>query len=150
MNITFKKVHPDAITPSYATSGASGFDFVAIEDVTLEAGDTKLIRTGLSMSVPSGYELQIRPRSGLSLKTKLRIANSIGTVDSDFRGEIQVLMWHSGTRSWHDGNDAPIIIRKGDRIAQGVICPVIHVFFHEANSLDETGRGTGGWGSTGK
>ena len=153
MNIKIKKLHPDAAIPKYATPGAAGFDFVATEDVEIGPDETKLVKTGLSVAVPNGFELQVRPRSGLSLKTPLRVANSPGTVDSDFRAEVCVIMTNTATpelnvekRQWE-----PIMfIKKGDRIAQGVICPVVQVEFEAVDSLDETDRGAGAFGSTGK
>lgn len=153
MKIRFKKLHPDAVIPKYATPGASGFDLVALEDVYISPGETRLIKTGLSVAVPAGYELQVRPRSGLSLKTLLRVANSPGTVDSDYRGEVCVIMTNSGQKADVFGNghiDNYETIKKGDRIAQGVICPVLQVEIEVVESLDETDRGAGGFGSTGK
>lgn len=155
MKIQVKKLHPDAVIPKYATPGASGFDLVAVEDVTVRLGETKLVKTGLSVAVDRGYELQVRPRSGLSLKTPLRVANAPGTVDSDYRGEVCVIISntasegdsHGNGRSFYHGD---MIITKGDRIAQGVICPVLQVEFEVVESLDDTTRGAGGFGSTGK
>jgi dUTP pyrophosphatase len=145
--VKIKKLHPDAVIPKYATSGSSGFDFVTIEDYKLYPGDTVLIRTGLSMSVGEGYELQIRPRSGLSLKTYLRVANAPGTVDSDYSLEISVIMTNTSP-SYDFGLGSIIHISKGDRIAQGVICPVVKVNFEEVEELDTFER-IGGFGSTG-
>lgn len=142
MKVKVKKLHPDAVLPRYATPGAAGFDLVSIEDVIIQPGDKKLIRTGLSMEIPLGYEMQVRPRSGLSLKTSLRIANSPGTVDSDFRGEVGVIAWNTSP-------DQPFVVCKGDRIAQGVIAPVIQASFEEVDELSDTERGAGGFGSTG-
>jgi dUTP pyrophosphatase len=141
MNVKVVKLHPDAIIPKYATAGASGFDLVAIEDVVMDEGDTKLVKTGLALEVPQGYELQVRPRSGLSLKTGLRVTNSPGTVDSDYRGEVCIII--QATKGVYH-------IKKGDRIAQGVIAPVIQAEFEVVDSLDDTSRGAGGFGSTGK
>lgn len=157
IRIKIKRLHPDAIIPQYATESASGFDLVAIEETAIAQGETKLIKTGLALEVPNGFELQIRPRSGLSLKTNLRVANSPGTVDADYRGEIGVIITNIGS-SCHDrfGNgcgcqsDGRILIKKGDRIAQGVICPVVRGMFMGSESLNETKRGDGGFGSTGK
>ncbi len=145
MKIRIKKLHPDAVTPKYATNGSSGFDLVAIEDTEIEIGATKLVRTGLSIDVGPGYELQVRPRSGLSLKTCLRVANSPGTVDSDYRGEVCVIMYNTVTRN----ADESYKIKKGDRIAQGVVCPVVQADIEVVDYLDETNRGAGGFGSTG-
>lgn len=148
MKIRIKKLHPDAVTPKYATNGSSGFDLVALEDVTLELGQTKLVKTGLAVDVGPGYELQVRPRSGLSLKTPLRVANSPGTVDSDYRGEVCVIMTNSA--GYQPAGYGSVTIKKGDRIAQGVVCPVMQADIEVVDYLDETDRGAGGFGSTGK
>jgi dUTP pyrophosphatase len=145
MKIRVKKLHEDAIVPKYQTRGASGFDLHALEDVTFQAGDKRLIKTGLAISVGEGYELQIRPRSGLSLKTGLRICNSPGTVDSDYSGEVCVIMQLVQDSSGY----LHYSIKKGDRIAQGVVCPVVRADIEEVDYLDETDRGSGGFGSTG-
>lgn len=148
MKVLIKKVHPDAVIPKYATPGAAGFDLVAIEDVVIVPGQTTAVKTGLSVEVPFGYEMQIRPRSGLSLKTALRVSNAPGTVDSDYRGEVAVILTNSSPKnvagSLHE------YIKVGDRIAQGVIVPVVQAQFEEVVELSETERGAGGFGSTGK
>jgi len=140
IRIKVKKTDESATIPKYAHKGDSGFDLASIEAVTISPGETKLISTGLSFSVPEGYEMQVRPRSGLSAKTKLRISNSPGTVDSNYRGEVKVIAENTGHRI--------IFIEKGDRIAQGVICPVYEAVFIE-ESLEDTERGSGGFGSSG-
>lgn len=152
MKIQIKKLHPDAVIPKYATEGAAGFDLVAIEDVKIPNGQTKLVKTGLSVSIPRGFELQVRPRSGTSLNTSLRIANAPGTVDSDYRGEICIIMNNIEEKgSTFNGVSASyVLIRKGERVAQGVICPVFQAEFDEVEELDSTARGAGGFGSTGK
>jgi dUTP pyrophosphatase len=152
MKIKIKKLHPDAQIPQYATTGSSGFDLVAIEDVELNPGETKLVKTGLSVDVSFGYELQVRPRSGLSLKTPLRVANAPGTVDSDFRGEVCVIMTNTSFPSANAAlhHTQTVTVKKGDRIAQGVICAVFQAEIQVVESLDETDRGSGGFGSTGK
>lgn len=142
MKINIKKLTNEAVTPRYATKGASGFDLHCIEDLLIAPGATVLARTGLAIDVGDGYEMQVRPRSGLSLKTSLRVANSPGTVDSDYRGEVCVIVWNSGLTE--------LKISKGDRIAQGVICPVIQADIVVTEYLDDTDRGAGGFGSTGK
>lgn len=146
-----KKLHPDAVLPKYQTKGASGFDFVAVEDVEIGPGETKLVKTGLSVAVEEGFELQVRPRSGLSLKTPLRVANSPGTVDSDYRGEVCIIMTNSSAKqtSGHQTSYVTMVIKKGERIAQGVIAPVVQAEIVEVEDLDETERGAGGFGSTG-
>lgn len=135
--------------PSYETSGAAGMDVRANLDAPMThfiipAGDTKLIPTGLFVAIPEGYEIQVRPRSGISFKTKLRVANSPGTIDSCYRGEIKVIMTNTG--------DVDHIIQDGERIAQLVLCPVIRCEWDKVdseNELGETDRGAGGFGSTG-
>lgn len=153
MKIKIKKLHPDAVVPTYATPGASGFDLVAIEDVTILPGETKLVKTGLAVEVGYEHELQVRPRSGLSLNSPLRIANSPGTVDSDFRGEICVIM--TNTDHPKSGFKLPwkkdgTLIKKGDRIAQGVVCPIEKATIVLVDVLSSTERGDDGFGSTGK
>lgn len=158
MKIRIKKLHPDAVVPKYATNGSSGFDLVALEDVAIYPGETALVKTGLAVDVGPGYEMQVRPRSGLSLKTPLRVSNSPGTVDADYRGEVCVIMTNTSTDkgALQDKNGTYISglrgtqnIKKGDRIAQGVICPVVQADIEVVDYLDETERGAGGFGSTG-
>jgi dUTP pyrophosphatase len=152
MKVKVKKLHPDAVIPAYATEGSSGFDLVALEDVYIAPGYTKLVRTGLSVAVPTGFELQVRPRSGISLKTPLRIANAPGTVDSDYRGEVCIIITNtdgSGYEEW-EYMSKDYKITKGERIAQGVICPIIKAEIEVVDDLDATERGEGGFGSTGK
>ena len=138
--ISIRKMSPSANLPKYANIGDSGFDLEAIESVTLSPGETKLIGTGLAFEIPDGMELQVRPRSGMSLKSNFRVANSPGTVDSSFRGEVKIIAENTGHRI--------IFIEKGDRIAQGVICPVYRAVFIESE-LSDTGRGNKGFGSSG-
>lgn len=140
IKIKIKKTDETANVPKYAHSGDSGFDFASIESVTLSPGETKLIGTGLSFEIPYGYELQVRPRSGMSAKSKFRICNSPGTVDSNFRGEVKIIAENTGHR--------PIFIEKGDRVAQGVICPIYEAVFIE-DELEDTRRGSNGFGSSG-
>lgn len=142
MQVKIKKLNNNAIIPKYQTQGASGFDFHAVEDVMLYPGVTLLVKTGLAFKLPKGYELQVRPRSGLSLKTPLRIANSPGTIDEDFVGEVCVIMENLSDISEYK-------INKGDRIAQGVICPVVQAQLEVVEELEETARGSGAFGSTG-
>jgi len=141
--VKFKKLHKDAQLPTYATPGSAGMDLYACNDetITLWPGtEALLIPTGLAMELPPGYEAQIRPRSGLSLKG-LSVANSPGTVDEDFRGEVKVIMRNHGHT---------FQIHKGDRIAQMVIVPVQQAVIEEVEELSDTQRGVGGFGSTGK
>lgn len=151
MKVRFKKLHKDAVIPQYQTAGAAGFDLHAVEDVSLYPGETKLIKTGLQVAVPEGHELQVRPRSGMSLKTLFRVANSPGTVDEDFRGELCVIGFNAGIDTIQYGRDDIINIKKGDRIAQGVICPIARPeIVEELGELSSTERGDGGFGHTGK
>lgn len=150
MKVKIKKLHPDAVIPKYATPGAAGFDLVALEDVEILPGCTRLVKTGLSVEIPTGYELQVRPRSGTSLKTALRVANAPGTVDSDYRGEVCVIMSNTNVYQGIDYKAKVENIKKGDRIAQGVICPVFQAEFEVVEDLSVTDRGAGGFGSTGK
>lgn len=142
MKIKVKKLHQDAIIPVYQTKGASGFDLHALEDVNVYSKATMLIKTGLSFEISEGYEMQVRPRSGMSLKTKIRVSNSPGTVDSDYRGEVCVII--------DNLSDSEFFIKKGDRIAQGVICPIVQAEIDEVENLSLTERGENGFGSTNK
>ncbi|ALE15562.1 Deoxyuridine 5'-triphosphate nucleotidohydrolase [Altererythrobacter epoxidivorans] len=127
--------------PHYATSGAAGMDVVSAEDVTLEPGARYPVATGLAMAIPEGYEIQVRPRSGLAFKHGITVPNTPGTIDSDYRGELKVLLINHGTE--------PFPIQRGDRVAQLVLAPVTQAAWEEVDSLDETERGSGGFGSTG-
>lgn len=192
LRVKVKKMNEAAETPKYAKPGDAGFDLVAAEDVIIEPGETKVINTGLAFEIPPGYELQVRPRSGISRKTKLRVV--LGTVDSGYRGEVGVIVdnfafpeytaWHTEEDGYvvapenesflltidskyeelkytmPDKTTIPLeygryrpnqtyIIRKGDRIAQGVIAPIETACFVEADELSDSERGTGGFGSTG-
>jgi dUTP pyrophosphatase len=146
INVKIKKLHKDAVVPTYGTDGASGFDFYALEDVLIQAGCTALVKTGIAMAIPNGYEIQVRPRSGMSLKTSFRVANAPGTIDSDYRGECCII--GSNTSTSIDAGE--ILIKKGDRIAQGVLSKVPQANFQVVEDLDNTDRGSGGFGSTGK
>jgi dUTP pyrophosphatase len=153
MNINVKKVADGAILPSYHSTGAAGFDLHSLEDHTFSLGETKLVRTGLAFQIPEGYEMQIRDRSGVVLKTPFRVANSPGTIDSDYRGEVSIIITNSRTPGQHmtGGNRVGECnyIAKGERIAQAVICPVVKVQLVEVENLEETKRGSGGFGHTG-
>ena len=131
--------------PAYETEGSAGLDLRAAiaegEDITLKPMARALIPTGLKMSVPLGYEVQVRPRSGLALKFGITCLNTPGTIDSDYRGEVKVILINLGAEDF--------IIRRGDRIAQMVVAPVTQAEWSEVDSLDETARGAGGFGSTG-
>lgn len=127
--------------PAYATAGAAGMDVVAAEDLLLAPGARHAVATGFAMAIPEGFEVQVRPRSGLALKHGITCLNTPGTIDSDYRGEVKVILANLG--------DAPFPIVRGDRIAQLVPAPVQRAELDEAASLDETVRGSGGFGSTG-
>lgn len=142
VNLKIKKLNDEAVIPEYQTKGAAGFDFHSTDSVVLYPNDTALVSTGLAFAVPEGFELQVRPRSGLSAKTGLRVANAPGTVDSDYRGEVKIIITNTGFVPQH--------IKKGDRIAQGVLCPVYQAVFDVIDDLDETERGSGAFGSTGR
>ena len=130
--------------PAYATAGAAGIDLAAAVDepLTLNPENRALVPTGIAIALPEGYEGQIRPRSGLALKHGLTVLNSPGTIDCDYRGEVQVILANLGTE--------PVTIRRGDRIAQLVVAPVTRIEIRRAAQLPETGRGAGGFGSTGR
>lgn len=127
--------------PAYATPGAAGMDVVSAEDVTLAPGGRHAVATGLALAIPAGYEVQVRPRSGLALKAGISVPNSPGTIDSDYRGELKVILINHGAE--------PFAIARGDRIAQLVLAPVTRARWAEVDELDETARGAGGFGSTG-
>jgi dUTP pyrophosphatase len=127
--------------PAYATDGAAGMDVVSAEDVDLAPGARHAVATGLSVAIPAGYEIQVRPRSGLALKHGVTVPNTPGTIDSDYRGELKVIMINLGTDTF--------AIRRGDRVAQLVLAPVTRGSWLEVDELDATARGEGGFGSTG-
>jgi dUTP pyrophosphatase len=133
----------DLPLPSYATSGAAGMDLLAAvaAPVTLAPGGRALIPTGLAIALPPGYEMQVRPRSGLALKHGIVLPNSPGTIDEDYRGELQVILLNAG--------DAPFTVERGMRIAQAIVSPVVRARWQQVESLDETTRAGGGFGSTG-
>jgi len=127
--------------PVYATSGAAGMDICAAESLNLRVGKRHAVATGFAFAIPEGYEVQVRPRSGLALKNGITCLNTPGTIDSDYRGEVKVILANLG--------EDDFMINKGDRIAQIVVAPVTHGNLIEVEDLDETVRGTGGFGSTG-
>lgn len=133
----------DLPLPAYATVGAAGFDLAAAitEPLTIPPGGRALVPTGLQVALPSGFELQIRPRSGLALRHGIVLPNSPGTIDEDYRGEIQVILLNAG--------DAPFTLTRGMRIAQAVLAPVVRLLWQEVANLPDTGRAAGGFGSTG-
>jgi dUTP pyrophosphatase len=127
--------------PAYATQGAAGMDVVSAEDVTIAPGARHPVATGLSVAIPEGYEIQVRPRSGLAFKHGITVPNTPGTIDSDYRGELKVLLINHGPE--------PFAIARGDRVAQLVVAPVTQGVWKEVDELAQTARGEGGFGSTG-
>ncbi|MCA1198895.1 dUTP diphosphatase [Sphingomonas sp. R647] len=128
--------------PAYATAGAAGMDVVAAEDLVLAPGARHAVATGFAIAIPAGFEVQVRPRSGLALKHGITCLNTPGTIDEDYRGEVKVILANLG--------DEPFTIVRGERIAQLVPAPVQHAVFEEVAALDDTARGGGGFGSTGR
>jgi dUTP pyrophosphatase len=129
-------------SPAYATEGAAGLDVVAAENLTLAPGQRHAVATGFSIAIPAGYEVQVRPRSGLALKHGITCLNTPGTIDHDYRGEVKVILANLGSD--------PFEVRRGERIAQLVPAPVLKAAFREVDALEETSRGAGGFGSTGQ
>ena len=144
VKILVKKFDKNIKLPTYKTSGSSGMDLVAYvkNKITIKPGKTAVIPTGIAVAIPKNYEIQIRPRSGLAAKKGISVLNTPGTVDSDYRGEIKIILINLGKK--------PFIIKYGDRIAQMVLCPISKVKFLEVENLPKTIRGKGGFGSTGK
>ena len=142
--VLIKKLDPAVKLPAYKTNGASGMDLMAFikEPISVKPKTSNLIPTGLSMAFSEDYEIQIRPRSGLAAKNNISVLNTPGTVDSDYRGEIKVIIYNHGSENF--------VINNGDRIAQMILTPVIKMELEETNNLPETIRGEGGFGSTGK
>ena len=128
--------------PAYATAHAAGLDVVAAEDVTLAPGARHAVATGFAIAIPEGYEVQVRPRSGLALKNGITCLNTPGTIDADYRGEVKVILANLGSE--------PFAVKRGERIAQLVPAAVQRATFTEVTELDETARGAGGFGSTGR
>lgn len=127
--------------PAYATDGAAGMDVLSAEDVTIPPAGRHAVATGLAVAIPPGFEIQVRPRSGLALKHGITVPNTPGTIDSDYRGEVKVILINHGAE--------PFAIRRGDRVAQLVLAPVTRAAWLTVEELDETVRGEGGFGSTG-
>ena len=128
--------------PTYATHGAAGMDVVAAEDLDLMPGQRHAVATGFKVAIPEGFEIQVRPRSGLALKHGITVPNTPGTIDSDYRGEVKVILANLGSE--------PFEVKRGERIAQLVPAPVLRARFTEVHELEETARGSGGFGSTGR
>tara|TARA_B100001029_G_C14636748_1_gene222127 strand:- start:47 stop:487 length:441 start_codon:yes stop_codon:yes gene_type:complete len=143
IKILIKRLSKEVSLPKYETNGSSGMDLAANIDtnINIHPGKTAIIPTGLALSIPKGFEVQIRPRSGLAAKQKISVLNTPGTIDADYRGEIKVILINLGQDTFK--------IEKGLRIAQMVVCPVAKAHLTEVNDLSETDRGKGGFGSTG-
>ena len=141
--ILIKRLSNNIPLPKYETEGSSGMDLTANVDkvIEIQPGKSEIIPTGIALSIPKNYEIQIRPRSGLAAKNQISVLNTPGTIDEDYRGEIKVILINLGEKKFK--------IEKGLRIAQMVLCPVIKAELEEADELDETKRGSGGFGSTG-
>lgn len=140
--IRIKKIRDNAVTPHYEHDGDAGMDLYAVEDVSLRPGQRELIPTGLQVEVPKGYEMQVRPKSGLALKHGITILNTPGTVDSCYRGEVGIIMFNTSDRDYE--------VKAGEKVAQAVIAKVEKAVVEEVGELTETQRGPGGFGSTGK
>ena len=141
MTVKFRKIDPAAILPSYAHPGDAGMDVRSVEELVVEPGGRKLVRTGLVMMLPPGYEAQVRPRSGLALKNGVTVLNTPCTIDEGYRGEVGVILANFGAE--------PFRVEKGAKIAQIVIAPCTRAEIVETAEVDETARGAGGFGSTG-
>ena len=144
IKVLIKKLDPSVELPSYKTDGASGMDLMAFvkEPINLKPQTSCLIPTGISVAFPSEYEIQIRPRSGLAAKNNISVLNTPGTIDSDYRGELKIILFNHGKDEF--------TVNDEDRVAQMVLMPILKVEIEETNELPETIRGSGGFGSTGK
>ena len=144
VKVLIKKLDPTVKLPSYKTDGASGMDLIAFvkSPINVKSKSSYLVPTGISVAFPKDYEIQIRPRSGLAAKKNISVLNTPGTIDSDYRGEIKIILFNHGNEDF--------TISNGDRIAQMVLTPIVKIELEETNNLPETTRGEGGFGSTGK
>ena len=141
MTLRFKRIHPDAVLPAYAHPSDAGMDVRSVADLVIPAGGRALVPTGLVAIIPPMYEIQVRPRSGLALKHGVTVLNTPGTIDSGYRGEIGVILANFG--------DKEFSVSKGDKVAQLVFAPVVQPEIEETDTIDDTDRGAGGFGSTG-
>ena len=143
VKVLIKKLNPEVKSPSYKTNGASGMDLIAFvkKPIKILPGQTNLVPTGISIAIPKEYEMQIRPRSGLAAKNQITVLNTPGTIDSDYRGEIKIILINHGKKEF--------IINNNDRVAQMVLTPVSKIELKEVEMLTNTNRGKGGFGSTG-
>ena len=144
VKILVKKFDKNIKLPAYKTSGSSGMDLVAYikNKITINPGKTAIISAGIAVAIPKNYEIQIRPRSGLAVNKGISVLNTPGTIDSDYRGEIKIILINLGQKSFD--------VKSGDRVAQIIVCPVSKAKFKEVKQLPKTTRGKGGFGSTGK
>ena len=144
VKIQIKRLEPGVKMPNYKTEGSSGMDLMAFlkDPVTIKPKSSELISTGISVAIPEDTEIQIRPRSGLAAKSNISVLNTPGTIDSDYRGELKIILYNHGADDF--------VVNNGDRIAQMVLMPVLKASFEEVENLPNTIRGTGGFGSTGK
>ncbi len=144
VKVLIKKLNPSVKLPTYKTKGASGMDLMAFieKSITLKPGKSCIVPTGLSLAFPEEYEIQIRPRSGLAAKNNISVLNTPGTIDSDYRGEIQIILFNHSTKNF--------VINNNDRVAQMILTPIIKMELEETNELPKSTRGDGGFGSTGK
>jgi len=144
VRILVKKFDKNIKLPAYKTSGSSGMDLVAYikNKITINPGKTAMIPTGIAVAIPKNYEIQIRPRSGLAAKKSISVLNTPGTVDSDYRGEIKIILINLSKESF--------VVKSGDRVAQMILCPVVRAKLKEVKNLPKTIRDKGGFGSTGK
>ena len=144
VKVLIKKLNPNVMLPAYKTNGASGMDLMAFidEPIKIAPNSSYLVPTGLSIAFSEDYELQIRPRSGLAAKNSITVLNTPGTIDSDYRGEIKIILFNHGKEEF--------VINNKDRVAQMILVPVVKMKFEEVENLPDTLRGEGGFGSTGK
>lgn len=141
MTLRIKRIHPDATLPAYAHASDAGMDVCSVDDLVIPPGGRALVQTGLVFNLPPLWEAQVRPRSGLALKKGVTVLNTPGTIDAGYRGEVGVILANFGSEDFD--------VKKGDRIAQIVVAPVVQAEVVEVDSIDETDRGGGGFGSTG-
>ena len=144
VKVLIKKLNPSVKLPTYKTKGASGMDLMAFieKSITLQPGKSCIVPTGLSLAFPEEYEIQIRPRSGLAANNNISVLNTPGTIDSDYRGEIQIILFNHSNKNF--------VINNNDRVAQMILTPIIKMELEETNELPKSIRGDGGFGSTGK
>ena len=144
VKVLVKKLNPKVQLPTYKTKGSSGMDLMAFIESPIEIlpNTSTLIPTGISVAIPNDFEIQIRPRSGLAIKFNISVLNTPGTIDSDYRGEIKIILFNHGNQKF--------IVKNNDRVAQMVLVPILKVNFEEVDNLPDTLRGSGGFGSTGK